>query len=45
MLISNLFGYVKGVYIGVEENKKGVFEVVDGGILFLDEVYCLILEG
>lgn len=35
---SELFGYEKGVFIGVIINKKGFVEVVEGGILFFDEV-------
>lgn len=34
---SILFGTVKGVYTGAE-NRKGLFEEADGGILFLDEL-------
>jgi arginine utilization regulatory protein len=34
---SILFGIVRGAYSGAE-NKKGLFEVADGGIIFLDEL-------
>lgn len=45
LLVVNLFGYVKGVFIGVQSDKVGVFEVVNGGMLFFDEVYCLDVQG
>jgi len=37
LIESILFGTVKGVYTGAE-NHKGLFEVADGGIIFLDEL-------
>ncbi len=45
LLISQLFGYVKGAFSGAKENKKGLVEEADGGILFLDEVHRLSSEG
>ena len=39
LLESELFGYEKGAFTGArEEGKKGVFELADGGVLFLDEI-------
>ncbi len=35
---SELFGYRKGAFTGATETKPGLFEVADGGILFLDEI-------
>jgi arginine utilization regulatory protein len=37
LMESILFGTVRGAYTGAE-NKKGLFEVADGGIIFLDEL-------
>lgn len=37
LMESILFGTVKGAYTGAE-NRKGLFEQADGGILFLDEL-------
>lgn len=44
-LLSQLFGYVKGAYTGADQDKKGLVELSEGGILFLDEVHRLPPEG
>ena len=43
---SILFGTTKGAYTGAE-NKKGLFEEADGGILFLDELNAMpyVVQG
>ena len=35
---SELFGYKRGAFTGAVANKKGKFEVADGGTLLLDEI-------
>lgn len=45
LLLSQLFGHVKGAYTGAEANKEGFVEMADNGILFLDEIHRLPPEG
>ncbi|TGA98746.1 PRD domain-containing protein [Sporolactobacillus shoreae] len=45
LLMSHLFGYVKGAFTGANDNKDGLIQEADGGMLFLDEVHRLPPEG
>lgn len=45
LLMSHLFGYVKGAFTGAESDKNGIIDEADGGILFLDEIHRLPPEG
>ena len=45
LLVSQLFGYVKGAFTGANEEHEGVLDRAQGGILFLDEIHRLPPTG
>lgn len=45
LLLAQLFGCKKGAYTGADEDKIGLLEKANHGVLFLDEVHRLPPEG
>ena len=45
LLLSQLFGSLKGSYTGAEQTREGLIAQANGGVLFLDEVHRLPPEG
>ncbi|HFU6025210.1 TPA: sigma 54-interacting transcriptional regulator, partial [Enterococcus faecium] len=44
LFLSNFFGHVKGAYTGAEDGRKGLAELANNGVLFLDEIHALSNE-
>ncbi|MGX7025028.1 sigma 54-interacting transcriptional regulator [Vagococcus hydrophili] len=45
LLMSHLFGHVKGAFTGAEQEKDGIISLANDSFLFLDEIHRLPPEG
>jgi len=45
LLLSHIFGHIKGAFTGADSEKEGLVAKANGGILFLDEIHRLPPEG
>jgi len=45
LLLSHIFGHIKGAFTGADTARTGLVEAADKGVLFLDEIHRLPPEG
>ena len=45
LLLSHIFGHIKGAFTGADVEKEGLVSKANGGVLFLDEIHRLPPEG
>ncbi len=41
LFASEVFGHVQGAFTGANKSKKGLLELADNGVIFLDEIHAL----
>lgn len=44
-LESELYGHKKGAYTGADQDKRGAFDIANGGVIFFDELHFLSLTA